>query len=61
MTLYFVREFVTGRLVGLRHTDQITFPTTEGCVAWSKAVNAPKAVAKNGWKLVDKSFQKFAR
>jgi hypothetical protein len=58
-TLYFTRQFTKGTLVGLRHHDQISFPTVEGCMRWLKAVKANSR--KLDYIVVDVAFQKFAR
>ena len=57
--LYFARLFTAGSLKGIVHHDTVEFPTAEGCVEWVKKVNALEK--RNGFKVVDYSFQKFWR
>jgi hypothetical protein len=57
--LYFTRLFTAGNLKGIVQHDTVTFPTAERCVEWVKNVNALEK--RNGYKVVDYSFQKFWR
>jgi hypothetical protein len=60
-TLYFRRLFIKGNLKGLTHLDKISFPTLEGCVEWREAINKKATRGRLDYKIVDSSFQCFAR
>ena len=60
-TLYFTRLFTRGLLKGLTHQDSISYATTERCLAWVAAVNAKEARGRMDYKVIDRSFQNYAR
>lgn len=60
-TLFFTKQFTKGNLAGLSHTSQLNFPDVDHAARWLKAVKSPRLEKRNGWKIVDASFQSFAR
>lgn len=60
-TIYFTRLFTKGALKGLTHLDKISFPSLAECVSWREAINAKAARGKLDYRIVDSSFQCYAR
>lgn len=61
-TLFFRKLHVSGLLAGLTGTvESITFPTAEACLAWVAAINRKADAGRLSWRVVDRSFQNFAR
>ena len=60
-TLFFTKQFSKGHLAGVCHTSKISFPDVEHAARWIKSVRNPRLEKRNGWKLVDVSFQNFSR
>jgi hypothetical protein len=58
-TLYFTKQFTAGTLKGLQHTSKLSFASVESAMDWVKLVK--KYSKRNGWELVDYSFQNYAR
>lgn len=58
-TLYFTKQFAAGSLKGLQHTSKLSFVSVERAMDWVKGVK--KHSKRNGWELVDYSFQCYAR
>jgi hypothetical protein len=59
VTLYFTRRFTKGNLVGLHHNDKITFASYESAKVWLNGIN--KHSKRNGYEVVDASFQNYVR
>ena len=60
-TLYFTRQFTRGPLCGLTHQDRISFSTADSCLAWVAAINAKERRGKVEYRIIDRSFQSYAR
>ena len=58
-TLYFTKQFTAGNLKGLTHSSKLAFVSVERAMEWVKGVK--KHAKRNGWQLVDHSFQNYAR
>lgn len=58
-TLYFTKQFTSGNLKGLQYTGKLSFVSVERAMDWVKGVK--KYAKRNGWELVDYSFQNYAR
>ena len=60
-TLYFQRFHTRGTLKGLYTFGEISFSTVQACVAWKDSINSARKQRNLSYRVVDYSFQKFAR
>ena len=58
-TLYFTKQITKGILKGFVINEKLSFPDVEHATRWVKGVT--KYEKRNGWKLIDKSFQNYQR
>ena len=58
-TLYFTKLFTKGLLKGMTYTGSLSFVDVQHAMRWVAGVT--KHEKRNGWKLIDKSFQNYQR
>ena len=59
VTLYFTKEFTRGILKGLVINESLPFVSVERSQVWLKGVIAKEK--KLGYKIIDRSYQNYAR
>ena len=59
VTLYFTKEFTRGILKGLVINESLPFVSVERSRVWVKGVMAKEK--KLGYKIIDRSYQNYAR
>lgn len=58
-TLFFTKQFATGILSGCVSHSKINFPSVDQAQKW--VAGCERNEKRNGWKLIDKSFQSYTR
>ncbi len=52
VTLRFTREFVSGHLKGLQHSDELSFGSFDDALQWVRAINGKADAGRCDYKIV---------